>query len=85
MSDVEFAFLNQRAQAAGMTRSAYARAILGGTSLGDHFVGKVETATPGKGQNMPMVNTSAGGSGIAVIIRPEQPRRRALRSVPEPT
>lgn len=56
-----------------MTRSAYARAILGGTTLGEHVVGKVETAPVGK---------QRGRTGIAVMLRPDQPHRRVLRAVP---
>lgn len=83
LDDDQLAFLDRRASAQGMTRSAYARAVLGGTGLGEHFVGKVETATPGKARNVAMDSHPARSrSGIAVVIRPEQPRRRALRAVP---
>lgn len=70
MTPEEVEFLDRRAKESGMSRAAYARAILGGTSLGQHVVGKVERSGDGRQRG-----------GVAAVIRPAKPSR-PVRAVP---
>jgi hypothetical protein len=64
LSDDEKRFLDASVAATGLRRSEYVRRVLGGTSLGDHKVGKVERTGDGRQRG-----------GVGAVIRPTAPAK----------